>query len=234
MTGAEIERVQTYLRRLLGNDRLTIVPPIKPGFPVEVAVAGETIGTCDKDTDEGEVSYAVTLTILDEDSAAAAQGGAEACDQGGAPPRLTVRRPGNSQGATRPVEAEGVGLAPAFTQLPLSGTALGSRLERRTNMAQQHTGNPGNFAEDREKAAEAGRKGGQHSGGNFANDRERAAEAGHKGGQHSGGNFADDRERAAEAGHKAGRIAAATLPRIVSVRRRPGARAAITNKAASR
>jgi general stress protein YciG len=27
----------------------------------------------------------------------------------------------------------------------------------------QHTGNPGNFAEDREKAADAGRKGGQHS-----------------------------------------------------------------------
>ncbi len=67
MTGAEIERVQTYLRRLLGNDRLTVVPPIKPGFPVEVTVGEETIGTLDKDTDEGEVSYAVTLTILDED-----------------------------------------------------------------------------------------------------------------------------------------------------------------------
>ncbi|MBN9509211.1 MAG: general stress protein [Alphaproteobacteria bacterium] len=56
--------------------------------------------------------------------------------------------------------------------------------------------NPGNFAQDRERAAEAGHKGGQHSGGgggaehnrgNFAQDRERAAEAGHKGGQHSGG-----------------------------------------------
>jgi hypothetical protein len=67
MTGAEIERVQTYLRRLLGNDRLTVVPPVKPGFPVEIAVGEETVGTLDKDTDEGEVSYAVTLTILDED-----------------------------------------------------------------------------------------------------------------------------------------------------------------------
>jgi hypothetical protein len=67
MTGAEIERVQTYLRRLLGSDRLTIVPPMKAGFPIEVAVEGETIGTVDKDTDDGEVSYAVTLTILDED-----------------------------------------------------------------------------------------------------------------------------------------------------------------------
>ncbi|WBG62030.1 general stress protein [Pseudomonas citronellolis] len=45
--------------------------------------------------------------------------------------------------------------------------------------------NPGNFANDREKASEAGKKGGSRSGGNFANDRERAAEAGRKGGQHS-------------------------------------------------
>ncbi len=52
--------------------------------------------------------------------------------------------------------------------------------------------NPGNFANDREKAAEAGRTGGQHQGkennpGNFANDREKAAEAGRKGGQNSHG-----------------------------------------------
>ncbi len=67
MTGAEIERVQTYLRRLLGNDLLRVVPPMKPGFPVEVAVGEETIGTLDKDVDEGETSYAVTLMILDED-----------------------------------------------------------------------------------------------------------------------------------------------------------------------
>ena len=42
----------------------------------------------------------------------------------------------------------------------------------------------GNFANDRERAAEAGRKDGQNSGGNFANDRDRAAEAGRKGGEH--------------------------------------------------
>ena len=34
----------------------------------------------------------------------------------------------------------------------------------------EHRGGSGNFAEDREKASEAGRKGGQHSGGNFKND----------------------------------------------------------------
>jgi general stress protein YciG len=41
---------------------------------------------------------------------------------------------------------------------------------------QRHTRNPGNFAEDREKASRAGHIGGQHSSGNFANNRERAAD----------------------------------------------------------
>lgn len=53
----------------------------------------------------------------------------------------------------------------------------------------EHRGGSGNFAEDPQRASEAGRKGGQESGGNFANDRERAAEAGAKGGKasHGGG-----------------------------------------------
>jgi general stress protein YciG len=61
-----------------------------------------------------------------------------------------------------------------------------------------NNGNPGNFSNDREKASEAGRKGGQAStsnksgsgsqgGGNFANDREKASEAGKKGGKSTGG-----------------------------------------------
>ncbi len=47
----------------------------------------------------------------------------------------------------------------------------------------QHRGGSGNFAEDKERASDAGKKGGQHSGGNFKNDREKASEAGKKGGQ---------------------------------------------------
>lgn len=50
-------------------------------------------------------------------------------------------------------------------------------------MAEQRGGS-GNFAQDREKASEAGKKGGQQSGGNFKNDPQRASEAGKKGGQH--------------------------------------------------
>ncbi|HBJ1422815.1 TPA: general stress protein [Escherichia coli] len=48
-------------------------------------------------------------------------------------------------------------------------------------------GGSGNFAEDRERASEAGKKGGQHSGGNFKNDPQRASEAGKKGGKSSHG-----------------------------------------------
>lgn len=45
--------------------------------------------------------------------------------------------------------------------------------------------NPGNFANDREKASQAGKKGGQSSSGSsVANDRQKA-ESGRKGGQSS-------------------------------------------------
>ncbi|WP_312241738.1 general stress protein [Pantoea sp.] len=45
----------------------------------------------------------------------------------------------------------------------------------------QHRGGSGNFAEDRERAAE----GGKNSGGNFKNDPQRASKAGEKGGRSS-------------------------------------------------
>jgi general stress protein YciG len=53
--------------------------------------------------------------------------------------------------------------------------------------ASSNSNNPGNFANDRERAAEAGRQGGHESGGNFANDREKVSEAGRQGGQNNAG-----------------------------------------------
>ncbi|CAJ0997306.1 general stress protein [Sodalis praecaptivus] len=50
-----------------------------------------------------------------------------------------------------------------------------------------HRGGSGNFAEDRDKASSAGKKGGQMSGGNFKNDPQRASKAGEKGGRNSHG-----------------------------------------------
>lgn len=67
MNKTDIDRVQTYLRRLFGTDRLELVPPARAGVSVEVAVAGEVIGTIHKDTEDGETSYAMHITVLEED-----------------------------------------------------------------------------------------------------------------------------------------------------------------------
>ena len=67
MTPIDIDRVQTYLRRLLGSERIRIVPPTRAGMSVELAVNDEVIGTVHRDTDDGEISYALHITILEED-----------------------------------------------------------------------------------------------------------------------------------------------------------------------
>jgi hypothetical protein len=67
MNKTEIERVQAYLRRLLGSDRIQVIPPARAGLAVEVAVNDEVVGTVYRDAEDGEVSYSVHLTILEED-----------------------------------------------------------------------------------------------------------------------------------------------------------------------
>lgn len=72
---------------------------------------------------------------------------------------------------------------------------------RGQNQGQQN--NPGNFANDRQKASEAGRKGGQAAQ-QSGNAHQLTDEDRSKGGSMSGGNFANDPERASEAGRKGG------------------------------
>lgn len=67
ITSSEIQRLQESLRRLLGSPRLTVNAPPRPGLSVELAVNGEVIGTIHRDEDEGEISYAVHITVLEED-----------------------------------------------------------------------------------------------------------------------------------------------------------------------
>jgi hypothetical protein len=69
MTPSEIERLQTYLRKLFGSETIKIVPPVRKGLSIELAVKGETIGTVHQDIDEGETSYSILLTVLEEDLA---------------------------------------------------------------------------------------------------------------------------------------------------------------------
>jgi len=63
----EIARVQEYLRKSLSNNRIVVKPPVKENAPVEVYIGDEFIGVLYKDEDEGEVSYSLTMTILEMD-----------------------------------------------------------------------------------------------------------------------------------------------------------------------
>lgn len=67
MTPNEITRVQDYLRKTFANPRIIIDPPPKRGAPVEVRIGEEFIGVLHRDDDEGEVSYALHMTILEMD-----------------------------------------------------------------------------------------------------------------------------------------------------------------------
>jgi hypothetical protein len=73
MTPAEIERVQTYLRTLFGNESIKIVVPPRRGLSIELMVKGETVGTVHQDVDDGETSYSIHLTVLEEDLPAPAK-----------------------------------------------------------------------------------------------------------------------------------------------------------------
>jgi hypothetical protein len=73
MTPTDIERLQTYLRKLFGSERIRIVQPPRKGLSVELAVNDETIGTVHQDTDDGETSYSIHLTVLEEDLPATAR-----------------------------------------------------------------------------------------------------------------------------------------------------------------
>jgi hypothetical protein len=67
MTPNEIVRVQTYLRTLFANPRITIALPRRKDGPIEVSVGSEFVGVLHRDEDEGEVSYALQISILEED-----------------------------------------------------------------------------------------------------------------------------------------------------------------------
>ena len=67
MTPSDIERLQTYLRKLFGSDRIRIVPPPRRGLSVELSVNDETVGTVHQDTEDGETSYSIHITVLEED-----------------------------------------------------------------------------------------------------------------------------------------------------------------------
>jgi len=67
ISASEISRLQVSLRRLLGSPALQVKAPPRAGLSVEIAVNEEVIGTVHRDEDEGEISYAIHITLLEED-----------------------------------------------------------------------------------------------------------------------------------------------------------------------
>lgn len=63
----EIQKVTAHLRKTFNNDRIRIQPPAKPSAPIEVYIVDEFIGVLHRDEDEGEVSYDLNISILEED-----------------------------------------------------------------------------------------------------------------------------------------------------------------------
>lgn len=71
MTPNEISRVQRYLQKTFGNAEIRVVPPAKPRGPVEVFIGDQFLGILYRDEEDGEVSYALQISILEEDLPAA-------------------------------------------------------------------------------------------------------------------------------------------------------------------
>ncbi|MBL4613901.1 MAG: DUF3126 family protein [Magnetovibrio sp.] len=67
MRTTEISRVQEYLRKAFGKDRIAVPPPMSADAPVEVYIGSEFVSVLHRDEDEGEVSYSFVMSILDMD-----------------------------------------------------------------------------------------------------------------------------------------------------------------------
>jgi hypothetical protein len=67
LTRSEIWRLEKYLRNLFRLDTITIAERPKQPDSVEVHIAGEFVGVLFRDEEDGEVSYAFNMAILEMD-----------------------------------------------------------------------------------------------------------------------------------------------------------------------
>ncbi len=67
MQASDIARVEAYLRQTLATDRINIEAPKTRGRSVEVRAGREFLGTLHRDDEDGEVSFSLHITILEED-----------------------------------------------------------------------------------------------------------------------------------------------------------------------
>ena len=67
VTPNEIARLQAYLQAKFNNNMLKLVRRPKAQDSVEVVLGDEFLGVVYRDEDEGEVSYAMSICVLEED-----------------------------------------------------------------------------------------------------------------------------------------------------------------------
>lgn len=67
MKADEIRKLETYLRTLFKGPQIQVRALPRKADSAEVYVDDEFVGIISKDTDEGELSYHVTMTILEMD-----------------------------------------------------------------------------------------------------------------------------------------------------------------------
>ncbi|HEX3945412.1 MAG TPA: DUF3126 family protein [Rhizomicrobium sp.] len=67
MTRSEIWRLEKYLRSLFRLDTITVLERPNQADSLEVHVADEFIGIIFKDEEDGDVSYAFQMAILEMD-----------------------------------------------------------------------------------------------------------------------------------------------------------------------
>ena len=67
MERSEIEKVQSYIRTLFGNQNIALIHRPQASDSVEFEVNGETLGAVYRDDEDGETCYHVQLTVLAED-----------------------------------------------------------------------------------------------------------------------------------------------------------------------
>lgn len=67
LTPQESKSVETYLRKLFGNKSIEVRGRQKAADAAEIYVGGEFVGVLSKDTEDGEICYQMSVTILDID-----------------------------------------------------------------------------------------------------------------------------------------------------------------------
>jgi hypothetical protein len=67
VTRSEIWRIEKYLRNLFRLDTISVLERPKQQDSAEVHVGGEFIGVVFRDDEDGEVSYAFQMAILEMD-----------------------------------------------------------------------------------------------------------------------------------------------------------------------